>query len=325
MRDDLLTILADGEFHSGEELGQRLGVSRTAIWKQLKKIEALGLTVQSVKGRGYCLSGGLDRLDAGAIAAGLDPAVRQVLADLQLEGSVDSTNRIALQRLQRGPSHGVVVIAEHQTAGRGRRGRVWQSPYAANIYLSMIWSFNSGAAALEGLSLAVGVALTDALRALGVVNPALKWPNDVLVGNRKLAGILLEMSGDAEGPCHVVIGIGVNVVMPASEALSIEQPWTDLSSLLGDAPPRSLVVATMLNHLFPALDVFASEGFAAFRDSWTARDAYHGKPVSLALGDQLVLGRARGVNDSGAIIIEHEGGMGAYNGGEISVRLADVT
>ena len=196
----LLSILSDGEYHSGDALGRRLGVSRTAIWKQLKKIGDLGVVLESVKGKGYRLPGGLDLLDPATINKSLTPLASEMLSTLDVFEVVDSTNVIALSRAMEG-AHGYLCTAEQQTAGKGRRGKVWASPYASSLYISAVWEFPSGAAALEGLSLAVGVAVVDALTQAGLENVQLKWPNDILCGGRKLAGILLEVAGDLSGPC----------------------------------------------------------------------------------------------------------------------------
>ncbi|MGY8862292.1 MAG: biotin--[acetyl-CoA-carboxylase] ligase, partial [Pseudomonadales bacterium] len=225
--NQLLHLLADGQFHSGTDLGQHLNMSRAAVWKQLKGVEALGVKLHRVRGRGYRISGGLDLLDVEAIQRQLP--VLDPTFNVQLQMSLPSTNQTLMQRQQQQSIHAEVILAEVQTSGRGRLGRHWQSPFGQNIALSLGWSFVGGAAALEGLSLVVGVALAQALGDLGVHQVQLKWPNDVLVGGKKLAGILLEMRGDATGPCNVVIGIGLNVHLTHDDA--IDQPWVSLAQL----------------------------------------------------------------------------------------------
>ena len=206
----LLKVLADGEFHSGEELGTVMGVSRAAVWKQLQKLEDLQLTLESQKGRGYRLSGGLDLLDIEQIRAALPTGARGVADRITILPQIESTNSEATQRILAGDAHGICVVAEQQTAGRGRRGRQWLSPFARNLYFSVVWEFSSGAAAPEGLSLGVGVAVARALKRLGVSSPSLKWPNAVLLEERKVAAILLEIAEDPAGICQVIIGIGLN-------------------------------------------------------------------------------------------------------------------
>ena len=312
----LLTVLADGQFHSGDELGEMLGVSRTAVWKQLKKVEELGLPLQSVKGKGYCIDGGVDLLSQQAIEQSLSEQAAELITALDLRTVIDSTNDMAMQHTTQGS--GYVCTAEQQTAGKGRRGKPWVSPYGANLYVSAVWEFSGGAAALEGLSLAVGVAVVEALAQAGVVGATLKWPNDVLYESRKLAGILLEMSGDAAGPCQVVVGIGLNVSMPAGSV--IDQPWIDVKTINADAAQRNQLLALLLNALMPLLAEYEQKGFSAYRDRWQSLDAFVGKEVVVMLGQQAVVGTASGVDLSGAIVLQTASGKQSFSGGEVSLR-----
>lgn len=314
--ETLLAVLSDGEFHSGDELGSILGVSRTAIWKQLKKVEELGLTLDSVKGKGYCLVGGVELLDKKRISQSLSGRTQQLLADLELFSVIESTNTYAMEKAAAGVS-GYVCSAEQQTAGKGRRGRPWVSPYAGNIYLSTVWEFSAGAVSLEGLSLAVGVAVVDALSECGINGAQLKWPNDVLYDGKKLAGILLEMSGDPSGPCQVVVGIGLNVAMPA--AISIDQPWVDTHSI-NAAVGRNQLLASILNQLLPLLSEFEQNSFSYYRERWQQLDGFAGSEVAILLGEQVVVGREAGVDKTGAVLLETEAGLRSFNGGEISLR-----
>ena len=234
----LLPLLANGEFRSGQDLATALGVSRTAVWKQLNNLAELGLEIESVKGRGYRIPGGLDLLDAAAVQAGLQPQAAGLLAQLELLEATDSTNAEVMRQLTGGAGSGLVCSAEQQSAGRGRRGRQWVSPYGRNLYVSVAWEYQQGAAALEGLSLAVGVGVARALAACGLPPVQLKWPNDILYGGAKLGGILLEMTGDAAGACQVVVGVGLNVAMPAVAAHAIEQDWTDVQHSPARKSPR---------------------------------------------------------------------------------------
>lgn len=316
----LLEVLSDGEFHSGDELGQVLGVSRTAIWKQLKKIEDLSLPLLSIKGKGYCIEGGLDLLSRPAIESVLSADAKCLITDLDIHKVVDSTNVLAMQRASIGES-GYVCTAEQQLSGRGRRGKAWASPYACNLYLSVVWEFSGGAAALEGLSLAVGVAVVDALKKAGVDGASLKWPNDVLYNSRKLAGVLLEMTGDASGPCQVVVGVGLNVAMPKGQA--IDQPWVDVKTINSNAANRNQVLGFLLNELMPLLANFEKSGFSVYRDRWLHLDAFYNKDVAIMLGDTVVLGVATGVDETGALLLKTETGLQAFSGGEVSLRIAE--
>lgn len=316
----LLSILADGRFHSGRELGEVLGVSRSAIWKQIRKLEEFGLEIYSVKGRGYRVPGGLDLLDVEQIKAELEPAVLSQIKDVELELSMPSTNQQAVQQSQTCDCHGSLYLAEQQTAGRGRRGRQWVSPFGRNLYFSLVWRFENGAAALEGLSLLVGLSLLKGIQRMGIAGVQLKWPNDLLWKDRKLAGILLEMTGDASGDCQVVIGVGVNVEMPLEHSVAIDQPWIDLQSLAGVKLSRNKLLAALLAELVPALNRFAKDGFSPLVDQWHEHHAYQDQMINLNIGQNALEGVCRGVDASGALLLETAEGTQSFHGGEVSVR-----
>jgi len=315
----VLELLADGEVHSGQALGAALGVSRAAVWKQLQKLEQLGLALESVKGRGYRLPGGLNLLQADAIDAALQPPARQLLEELVLLDQVDSTNAQMLGLLERGAGHGVAMFAEQQSAGRGRRGRSWVSPFSGGISLSIGWQFNGGVQLLEGLSLAVGVALAEALADFAVPDVRLKWPNDVWCRERKLAGVLLELAGDLTDRCAVVVGIGLNVGLPQGAAAAIDQPWIDLNSVRPGID-RNQLAAAMLNRLLPLLDSYPQRGFTAYRSAWQALDQFAGRPVCLRTAQREWRGHAAGVDTSGALLLDIDGERHSFHGGEISLR-----
>jgi BirA family biotin operon repressor/biotin-[acetyl-CoA-carboxylase] ligase len=317
----LLVVLSDGEFHSGDALGQLLGVSRTAIWKQLKKVEELvGLDLISIKGKGYCIEGGLDLLNYGAISGQLSAASVSLIDRLEVKEVVASTSDEVMIKALEG-CNGFVCAAEQQTAGKGRRGRRWVSPYASNLYFSINWTFSEGVASIEGLSLAVGVAVVNALERVGVYGVKLKWPNDVLYQGRKLAGVLLEVVGDMNGPCQVVVGIGLNVRMP--KKAEIDQPWVDLHSIEPLAADRNRVLAALLDQLLPLLAGYEKSGFTAFRERWLALDAYASKRILISLGPSTIEGKAVGVDVNGALLLETVEGIKSFNGGEVSVRRAE--
>jgi len=314
--ESLLIILSDGQFHSGEELSQRLDVSRTSVWKQVGKIEELGLDVNAVKGKGYRLAEDLDLLSLVSISEGVDESTIEVFNHIDLHLSTASTNRLAADSGL--APH--VCFAEMQTAGRGRRGREWVSPFAKNIYLSVAWDFGEQTATLDSLSLCVGVAIAKALRKLGCEAVGLKWPNDLLYQNRKLAGILLEASGELGGAIRVVIGIGLNVLMTNEQGQAIDQEWVSLAELLPRKVSRNEIAVALLNSLATALPAFEQHGFAAFEKDWQSFDCLVGKPVDLHVGSQVIPGVARGVDPTGALIIERDGLIKTYRGGEVSVR-----
>lgn len=313
---DILSVLADGEFHSGEELGQAMGVSRTAVWKHLRKLDDLGLELESVKGRGYRLQGGLDLLNQESILKELPESSAEFISRFEIFNSIESTNSYLLEQ----GSHGHVCMAEQQLAGRGRRGRAWVSPFAKNIYLSVSWTFQGGAQSLEGLSLAVGVAVAEAIGSLGVEGVQLKWPNDVLHNGRKLGGILLEMSGDVSGECKLVLGIGLNVKMPDAGSRDIDQAWVDLSQL-GMKASRNQLAAAILERLMPMLASYDKGGFLNYKDRWQSLDAFFGKEVYVSSAQQRTEGVANGVADSGALRLLVDGAVQEFSGGEVSLRL----
>ncbi|WP_299982929.1 bifunctional biotin--[acetyl-CoA-carboxylase] ligase/biotin operon repressor BirA [uncultured Pseudoteredinibacter sp.] len=313
---DILGVLADGEFHSGEELGQAMGVSRTAVWKHLRKLDELGLELESVKGKGYRLHGGLDLLSQEAILKYLPDASADLISRFEIFDSIESTNSYLLER----GAHGHVCMAERQMSGRGRRGRAWVSPFAKNVYLSVCWMFQGGAQSLEGLSLAVGVAVAEAIESLGIDGVQLKWPNDVLHNGRKLGGILLEMSGDVSGECKLVLGIGLNVKMPDAGSRDIDQAWVDLSQL-GLKADRNHLAAAILQRLMPMLASYDKDGFAQYRERWQSLDAFYGKEVYVSSAQQRTEGVANGVAESGALRLLVGDVEREFSGGEVSLRL----
>jgi len=315
---ELLQLLGDGQTHSGQELAGVLNVSRTAIWKQLSKLEALGLELLSQPGRGYCLVGGLDLLDMDTISAHLSPAAVQNLTGLELLRVVDSTNAFLMRQE---PRSGIsACLAEFQTAGRGRRGRKWVSPFASNIYLSLKLSTSSGLGAFEGISLAIGVAVVHALSELSISDAQLKWPNDILYMGKKLGGILIEVVGDPSGVCHLVVGLGLNLKAEKSMRDTIDQPWAALDSILSNPPSRNQLAGLLLKHMVPLLATYEAQGFAAYKVEWERLNAHANQTVDLYMGSNLTSGIMRGVNSAGALLLETDEGISLFHGGEVSLR-----
>ena len=297
----LLRCLADGEFHSGEALALQLGMSRASVWKAVEEIEATGLPVFRIRGRGYRLASPVCTLEAPRIIAALGSDTPY---HLELLDETDSTNTLLLARAREGATHGTVVVTEWQRAGRGRMRRQWHAPLAGALTFSVLWRFARGAAALAGLSLAVGLAVARALHAQGVHGAGLKWPNDVLWQERKLAGILIEMQGDALGPAAVVIGIGMNVRLGDALLERIDQPIVDVESIVERAVDRNVLLAEVLNHLQAILATFEQSGFDALREEWQRRHVHQGREVKLALPDgRRESGIARGVANDGALLV----------------------
>ncbi|MAR92771.1 MAG: bifunctional biotin--[acetyl-CoA-carboxylase] synthetase/biotin operon repressor [Pseudomonadales bacterium] len=315
----MVSLLADGRFHPGEELGEQLGVSRAAVWKQIQKLQEAGLDVQSVRGKGYRLGHPLEWLDRAAILEAMDPQAAAVLTQLDIVPVLSSTNDRALAQASQGMGSGYVCLAEQQLAGRGRRGRPWVSPFASNLYASVLWEFEQGVAQLEGLSLATGVVVAEALQALGVPDLSLKWPNDLLLAGAKLGGILLEITGDPAGPCQVVLGVGINHRLPPAAAGTIDQSWGRLQDVKPDLG-RNLLAARVLSTLLNMLRRFAVAGFAGYQQRWQALDAFADTDVILSTGTEERRGVARGVDRTGGLLLETESGLAVIKGGEISLR-----
>jgi len=318
----ILSLLSDGNFHSGEEIGSLLGVSRAAVWKHLQKLEVLGISVTSIKGRGYCVEGGLDLLQKNTIES-LCPAIRAQQLSLNIFPVIDSTNTYLLNLTSIAKQ---ICLAEMQTAGRGRRGRSWVSPYAQNMYLSIGWGFDGGVAVLAGLSLAVGVAIVTALQKQGISGLELKWPNDVLFNGKKLAGILVEMVGDPSGYCQVVVGVGVNVAMPPRAADDIDQPWIDLREIAAkqnlSPASRNNLASALITELADLLSHYSAQGFSAYQQRWEAFNAYASERVVLLNGKQSSAGVMLGVTADGALRLQTEQGEEIFHGGELSLRIA---
>lgn len=316
---DLLQALRAGPA-SGDALARRFGLTRAAVWKRVQALREAGVAVDAAAGRGYALAGPLDLLDAGAIVRALPVGVASGLAGLEVAWSVDSTNAVLLH--QDAPEAGTrVLLAERQTAGRGRRGRAWVSPLAANLYLSCSRRFGGGLARLGGLGLVAGVAAAEALHALGAREVGLKWPNDLVAGGRKLGGLLVEGSGEAAGSARAVVGLGINVRMPDGAGAAIDQPWTNLSALLPAAPSRDALAAALLARWLPAFDLFDAQGLAPFLPRYAALDALHGRDIWVTAGDGTrTPARALGIAADGALRIAHDGHERTIHAGETSVR-----
>lgn len=314
----------------GHVLAAEAGLTRAAVWKRIEALRAAGVSIEARPGEGYALGLPLDLLDAADIAAALPAGVRARVRGPEVAWAVDSTNSELLRR--RTPREGVeLLLAERQSGGRGRLGRAWASPLAANLYLSLARAFDGGLARLGGLGLVAGVAAAEALHGLGHGAVRLKWPNDLVVadgrdgGLRKLGGLLVEGGGEHAGPVRAVIGLGLNVRMPAAVAADIDQPWCDLASLAPSAlPSRSVLAAALVARLVPALDQFDREGLEPFLPRHAALDALAGREVEVRMGDALHVGRALGLAADGALRVRLDGGERHFHAGEASLRTRAV-
>lgn len=313
----VLALLSDNEFHSGEELGAALGVTRAAVWKKLKKLESIGVRVHSVKGRGYRLPSPLELLSEQALR---DHGVPQQVS-IALDFETESTNGDAKAYIAQGGQLPALFSVERQTNGRGRRGRQWESGVAKNLTFSFVWRFENGPSVVEGLSLAAGVAVARVLKKIGIPNPGLKWPNDAQIDGQKVCGILLEMVADQD-VCDVIIGIGLNVEMEESFMTSVDQPWTDLVSRLSQRPSRNVILAELTKELVGVCELFADgNGMKHFQSHWQAYDVLYNQAVNVMSVSQQRQGIAKGIDEKGALLMEEEGGeLVTLHGGEVSVR-----
>ncbi len=315
-----LRILADGDFHSGAALARASGMSRASVWNVVEEIEAAGIDVFRVRGRGYRLAQPLSMLDAARVTHLLGDASP---FSVEIVDDIDSTNTALLERARANAPHASVVAAEAQHAGRGRMNRPWHAPVGGALAFSLLWRFAHGASALAGLSLAVGLAVVRVLESAGAVEAGLKWPNDVLWRERKIAGILIEMQGEALGPSAVVIGIGVNVRLSADTTARIDQPAADLETACECAVDRNALLAAVLTELNTVLLEFERAGFHPLREEWQRRHVHQALGVRVTLpGGMHESGVARGVDENGALLLETAQGLRKFHSGDVSLRAA---
>ncbi|MBE8598254.1 bifunctional biotin--[acetyl-CoA-carboxylase] ligase/biotin operon repressor BirA [Xenorhabdus sp. BG5] len=308
----LIKVLSDGEIHSGQQLGQELGMSRAGINKHIQTIREWGVEVLTLPGKGYRFPAPMNLLDKEVIENYLPNDRIEVIP------VIDSTNQYILEKLAEFDS-GDACVAEYQYAGRGRRGRKWVSAFGRNLYLSMYWRLEQGPAAAIGLSLVVGIAIAEVLNRQGAERVKVKWPNDLYLDDKKLAGILVELTGKTGDAAHVVIGIGMNVSMSSDQQRSINQNWTNLQQS-GTIIERNKLVAEIIVNLKKALIQFENEGIASFIPRWFELDNFINRPVKLIIGDREVHGIARGIDQQGALLLDINGVVTPYIGGEISLR-----
>ena len=312
----LIDILADGQFHSGNELGEKLNVSRSAVWKALQQLRDVDVDIHAVHGRGYRLAEPLELLDSNVIHAAFNAQTRSHLQSLDILFDVDSTNAWLLKSQHK---HAVVCLAERQHAGRGRRGRDWVSPFATNLTMSMGWRFELDITAMSSFSLVCGVAVVRALQKFSVPDLDLKWPNDILCRGKKLGGILIEMRGESGGPCELVIGLGLNVRMPANVGITIDQPWIDLQH--HDAISRNLLAASLVDELIQACIACSNGLVDSYLDEWRQLNAYDNQTVMIQMMDgRTVAGNFADIDESGALLLESKGEIQRFTCGEVSLR-----
>lgn len=307
----ILTQLSQGGFHSGEMLGEQLGISRAAVSKHIKGIRDWGVDIFRVQGKGYQLATPMELLSKEHLSQHLS-------TPFELIPIIDSTNQYLLDR-QHNLESGAVCVSEYQSKGRGRRGRQWVSPFGSNLYLSMYWKLEAGMAAAMGLSLVIGVAIVEALEQLGIDGVKLKWPNDLYFNDKKLAGILVEMSGQAGGAANLVMGMGMNLNM-SEQVEGIDQPWTSLNDVANQPFSRNDLVIAFIHAWQSALEDYEMCGLHGFVERWNRHDNFLNREVRLVMGNRDIQGVVRGIDATGAVLLETEAGIQPFIGGEISLR-----
>ncbi|WP_165736350.1 bifunctional biotin--[acetyl-CoA-carboxylase] ligase/biotin operon repressor BirA [Pseudoalteromonas sp. C8] len=320
----ILNALNQGGFVSGQALGEKLGISRAAVSKHIKTLQEMGLDIFKVTGKGYCLNNQVSLLNKTQIDQHYK-ALGANTADVEVHPIIDSTNSELMRRIQAktAPESGTVIVAEMQQAGRGRRGRVWQSPFGANLYYSYFWRLDDGLQAAMGVSIAVGLAVYDVIKALYQIDVELKWPNDIYINKQKLAGVLVELDGQPQGPCQLVIGIGINLQMPESFSQHIDQAWTDLNQHTQKLDKNQLV-ASLTYHLEQRLVQYRQTGLQDMYEQWNSLNAFAGDYVEVNTGHRSWRGICEGIDPQGGIRIRQDGEVKSYYGGEVSLRKAQV-
>lgn len=321
LQRQLILQLADGQLYSGEALAAQAGISRAAIAKHIHQLQQYGLDIYSIKGKGYRLASALQLLDAQQIKLHQQAG----MPDILLQHVTDSTNSQLMKKLQDGQplQKGSVLVAEAQTAGRGRRGNPWFSPFGSNLYFSMYWQLEQGIQAAMGLSLVIGIAVAEVLESQYRLPVKLKWPNDIYLQQKKLAGILIELAGQSHAQCDLVIGLGLNIRMPNTAERQIDQAWTDLQQHLDMPVNRNQLIALLQQNICCHLTEFESSGFTAFAAAFNQRDQFFGNAVYLSSGERKVFGLCAGVDHQGALLLEQDGQLQSYFGGELSLRSAE--
>jgi len=322
----VLNILSDGKFHSGEAIAKHFKVSRVSIWQAIAEAEKLGVEIFSVRGKGYSLSHPVQFIDEAKVKKAIGEMASWF--NIKVFDVLDSTNNFLMQEAPKGYPHASCVVANIQTSGKGRRGRQWQSSLGENLTFSFLWRFTKGAAALSGLSLAVGTSLIRSLKKINVNQALLKWPNDILVnddgGYKKLAGILIELQGDMDGQSTAVIGVGINLKLSKKQLVRINQPAIGINQCIDNEVDTNEFLGIIIKDLTEVLAKFESNNFEYFKDEWQSYDAFQDQSISISLDDGgIISGKEHGVNNMGALEVITEGGIKTFSSGEVSIRKED--
>ena len=312
---NLLSLLNDCEYHDGTTIGEKLNVTRSAVWKSIQKLESYGVTVDSIKGKGYALIDPLILLDKKAITK----SVKNKNIEIDIFESIDSTNEYLKKFLK--DKNNRVCLSEQQTQGKGRLNRSWYSPFGLNIYFSTVYIFNKDISELAGLSLVVSLAVVKTLQTYLPKALKVKWPNDILYENQKLSGILIESQAESNGGCSVIIGIGINVNMHFDKENQISQAWTSIRNIVNNYIDRNPLCASLINNLMHYLAQFNEHGLASFKDEWHSVDCLYNKNINIKNAKTKICGKAKGINDQGYLLIKMDDGeTRAFSSGDTSIE-----
>lgn len=320
---EIIERLKDAKFHSGEQLAKDLRVGRTTVWKAIRYLRSLGVSINAVRSRGYKLTQPLELLDKNKILSELSHLVQKQIYQVDVLPAVTSTNDYLLSQIAYGQKPFSICLSESQTQGKGRQGKVWQSPFGRNLYLSIYGCFNA-AQNISGFSLSIATTILNTIEGFCPLPEGLgiKWPNDLMYGAAKIGGILIETQSNttqqAEGIIHVVIGIGLNFDMEGFE--SVDKQWTDLKSVLGQVFGRNLFAGKLINKLVTDFALFDQFGFDYFYSQWERFDLLKEKQIEISAPCSKEQGQYRGINRRGELLVEVAGTLKALTYGNVSIK-----
>lgn len=310
----LTNILSDGEYHDGNTLGDTLSMTRSAVWKAIKKLENFNIEIHSIKGKGYALLEPLILLDSKKIKKQIKHKV-----ELSVLESVGSTNTYLQQFKQSNTIK--ICIAEQQTQGKGRLGREWFSPFGKNIYMSLLYHFKKDISELSGLSLVMSLAIMKTLRQAGVTEKlSMKWPNDLLYAEKKISGTLIEIQAETNGLCHAYIGVGINVNMMHDMRNEVTQPWTSIQKVINQHTDRNVLSASLINCLLDYLHRFELHGLQHFLEEWKEADCLTNKMIEVKNVRENTKGKVVGINEQGHLLLQLlDGSLHAFSSGDTTI------
>lgn len=313
----VVNILSDGHYHDGDSIGEQLQITRSAVWKIIKKLENYHVKIDSIKGKGYALAEPLVLLELDKIKTHI------AQADLYLFEVIDSTNQYLKSfKNIKAPK---ICIAEKQTQGKGRFNREWHSPFGKNLYFSCVYPFQKDVSALAGLSLLTSLAIVKTLKQFGINDKlSVKWSNDVMYDNKKLSGNLIELQAETHAACQAIIGIGINVNMLGDADDFISQPWISMQGILQKYIDRNDLCSLLISNLLEFLQQFDANGFSPFVEQWNQLDCLVNKVITLKNVNQHFVGRMLGVNEQGYLLLELSNGeVRTFSSGETTILKDD--